>query len=127
MSRAFCHPIFLTLPIPSSKPTILPLSCRVQMGFNGLVVSDCGALDNIWQPEHHAAANSSVEAAALALRAGTDLACIDYSALHESVAQGLVAEEDVTRAATRVLLTRWGWARWAGLFGCGWGGMGLGA
>ena len=46
---------------------------RTKWGFGGHVVSDCGAITDIWQ--HHKVASTMEEAAARALKAGCDLEC----------------------------------------------------
>src|SRR5207244_4143526 len=46
---------------------------RKEWGFDGYVVSDCGAISDIWKG--HKFAKSEAESAALAVKAGTDLAC----------------------------------------------------
>ncbi len=47
------------------------------------------------------------EAAALALKAGTDLECgVDYRHLGEAVERGLATEEDIDRAVKRVMMAR---------------------
>ena len=47
-----------------------------------------------------------VEPAAATLKAGTDLACTSYAALHEALERKLVTEADLDRALSRVLRTR---------------------
>lgn len=56
-----------------------PLCSPLLLLCSGLVVSDCGAIDSI--VNSHEWAPTRARAAAAALRAGTDLACLDYSAL----------------------------------------------
>src|SRR6266513_2053209 len=46
---------------------------RGEWGFNGYVVSDCGAIDDIYQRHHFL--KSAAEASALAVKRGTDLEC----------------------------------------------------
>jgi beta-glucosidase len=48
----------------------------------------------------------AAESAAATLKAGTDLACTSYAALHEAFERKLVSEADLDRALTRVLRTR---------------------
>src|SRR5207244_11696945 len=53
---------------------------RKEWGFNGYVVSDCGAISDIWKG--HKFAKSEPEASAMAVKVGTDLACgREYSSL----------------------------------------------
>jgi len=78
---------------------------REQWGFEGHVVSDCGALSDIHL--HHHITNDAVESAALALKAGCDLSCIcTYDHLGEAIERGLITEEDIDRSLARTLTTR---------------------
>ncbi len=80
---------------------------RDRWGFRGYVVSDCDAvLDMV---SGHLFSATLAEAAAAALRAGTDLNCgISYpSALPEALSLGLVTEADVNLALERVLAARY--------------------
>ena len=53
---------------------------RGQWGFGGYVVSDCGAIADIYQRHHFV--KTAEEASAVALKRGTDLECGDtYRAL----------------------------------------------
>ena len=47
--------------------------------------------------------SSSAKGNAVALKAGTDMNCEDYSGLRQSYLQGLVTAGDIRRAAGRVL------------------------
>ena len=80
---------------------------RKQWGFDGYVVSDCGAIGDIWgQPEHHYV-NTPEEAAADAVKAGCNLCCGgDYNALVRAVQQGLVTEKEIDQALYYTLWTR---------------------
>jgi beta-glucosidase len=78
---------------------------RGEWGFNGYVVSDCGAIDDIYQRHHFV--NTAEEASAVALKRGTDLECGNtYRALVAAVKQGLVSEADIDRAVKRVFAAR---------------------
>lgn len=78
---------------------------RDQWGFKGYVVSDCGAVGDIYL--HHKVAGTPEQGVALALKSGTDLNCgVEYGHLVDAVHQGLVAEADVNRALHRLLLAR---------------------
>ena len=75
---------------------------RQWWGFDGYVVSDCWALDDIWAG--HKTVDTEVEAAAMALKAGVNLNCgYIYKYLPEAVRKGVVKERDIDRAL-RVLL-----------------------
>ena len=78
---------------------------RGEWGFRGYVVSDCGAVDDIW--EHHHVAPSAQAAAALAVRTGTDLDCgHTYAALVDAVHQGLISESEIDTSVKRLFLAR---------------------
>lgn len=77
---------------------------RRRWGFRGLVVSDCGAIEDI--ADNHGWAATQAEGAAAALKAGTDLACQDYSRLGEALERGLVGLREIDAALHRLLLAR---------------------
>ncbi len=87
---------------------------REEWGFKGYVVSDCGAVIDIFQ--YHKARSTLAEAAAMAVLAGTDLECgagswapgdpDAFSWLPDAVRQGLLQEADVDRALRRLLRTQ---------------------
>jgi beta-glucosidase len=88
-----------------ASPTLLQSTLREKWGFEGYVVSDCGAFEDIY--EHHKVVNSAAEAAALAVNNGCDLCCgWVFPHLLEAVKQGLITEETITRSACRLLLAR---------------------
>ncbi len=91
-------------PACASAP-LLRRILREAWGFRGYVVSDCWAITDIHR-EHRVAADET-EAAAMSLRAGTDLSCgPEYSSLVEAVRRGLVTEAEVDTALARVLRAR---------------------
>jgi len=78
---------------------------REGWGFPGYVVSDCDAVDDI-RAGHRLTADSA-EAAAMGLRAGTDLNCgRAYASLPDAVRRGLVSERDVDTSLARLLRAR---------------------
>ncbi len=80
---------------------------RGEWGFDGYVVSDCDAVNNIWRPNEHRYVATPWEAAGVALHRGTDLECgDDYKNLAEAVRRGYLAEQDLDRALFRVLSSR---------------------
>jgi beta-glucosidase len=89
----------------AADPELLDRTLRGAWGFRGYVVSDCGAIDDIYR--HHGAAASPEQAAALAVQAGTDLACGDsYAALAGAVAHGLIDAAAIDRAVRRLFEVR---------------------
>ncbi len=78
---------------------------RGEWGFNGYVVSDCGAIDDIYK--RHNFVKTAEEASALAVKRGTDLECGDsYKALVNAVKQGLISEAEIDRAVKRLFDAR---------------------
>jgi len=78
---------------------------RGQWGFEGYVVSDCGAIGDIWN--EHDYVNTPEAASAAAIKAGCDLCCgDDYHALTRAVQEGLVGEKEINQALSYTLRTR---------------------
>ena len=80
--------------------------------FDGVVVSDCGAGEDI--SEHHHFKPTMEEGVTAALKAGTDLFCElpreqahkERIAVLNAVHQGLLSEADIDRTVTRLLAVR---------------------
>ena len=80
---------------------------RNDWGYDGLVVSDCGAIDDFYRKGHHEVTASNVEASAMAVLSGTDLECgQSYRGLVEAVQRGLIKESDIDRSVMRLLKSR---------------------
>ncbi len=78
---------------------------RNKWNFDGYVVSDCGALGDIYK--FHKFVETKAEAAAVALKNTCDLNCGEtYDALIDAYEQDLVTEEEITAAAERVYSIR---------------------
>ena len=78
---------------------------RDQWGFNGHIVSDCGAIEDIWK--HHKIAKNPAEACAIAVKVGLNINCgMTYKYLHEAMDQKLITEEDIDRLLYPALMTR---------------------
>ncbi|HET9914188.1 MAG TPA: glycoside hydrolase family 3 C-terminal domain-containing protein [Anaerolineales bacterium] len=78
---------------------------RGEWGFEGHVVSDCGALSDFHL--NHKFTKDAVETVALALQRGCDIGCDHvYDEIPEAIARGLITEADVDRALARTLGTR---------------------
>ena len=72
-------------------------SSASEWGFQGYVVSDCGAIDDIFRG--HNTCTNAAEAAAAAVKAGTDLTCgTEYRTLPDAVKQGLITEDEIDEA-----------------------------
>ena len=90
---------------PACASPFLMDTLRNSWGFQGYVVSDCGAVGDIFEGHH--SANSVRHAAALAVKAGTDLSCGDeYRSLAEAVHDGLISEGDIDRSVKRLFEAR---------------------
>jgi len=78
---------------------------RSEWGFDGYVVSDCGA---VWDMYHgHQFVKTEAEASALAVRAGTDLTCgTEYKSLIEAVKKGLITEAEIDTSLKRLMTAR---------------------
>ena len=79
---------------------------RKDWNFDGYVVSDCGALRDIYK--FHKFVETKAEAAALALKSTCDLNCGDtYDALVDAYEQDLIDEDDITAAAENLFAIRY--------------------
>ena len=80
---------------------------RGEWGFDGYVTSDCGGVISLWESHH--TQPDEVSAAAAALNAGVDLECSDHlykRHLKEALEKGMVTQERIDEAVTRVLTAR---------------------
>ena len=78
---------------------------RGEWRFPGYVVSDCGAIDDIYM--RHRVLPTAAAAAALGVRTGTDLDCgRAYGSLVDAVRQGLITEAAIDTAVTRLFVAR---------------------
>ena len=80
---------------------------RGEWGYKGLVVSDCGAISNFFEPGCHDFSVDGPHAVAAAVKAGTDLNCGDsYRYIPDAVREGLLDEADVDRSLVRLMAAR---------------------
>src|SRR6184192_1655515 len=78
---------------------------RKDWGFRGYVVSDCGAIGDIYAG--HGYVMTLPQAAAVTVKAGTDLNCgSGYYILRYSVADRLISREEIDRAVKRLFEAR---------------------
>ena len=81
---------------------------RGKWGYKGLVVSDCGAIDDFWREGRHGTyLGEPGTAVARAVRTGTDLECgSSYRHLVDAVRQGKLSEADIDVSLRRLLVAR---------------------
>ena len=78
---------------------------RGEWGFDGYVVSDCGAIYDIHV--FHKVVPTEMEASVMGVKAGTDLTCgTEYPSLVQAVKQGLITEAEIDRSVKRLLTAR---------------------
>jgi len=88
-----------------ASDTLLEQILRDEWGFDGYVVSDCGALRDIHGG--HRVTRNLLESAVLALQNGCDLNCgAVYNHLRRAVVKGLLDEKLIERALRRLLSAR---------------------
>lgn len=80
---------------------------RDKWGFKGYIVSDCWAIRDFWEKDAHNVVNTVQEAAAMAVKAGTDLNCGEsYPHLVEAVKMGLISENELNVSVKRLIIAR---------------------
>lgn len=80
---------------------------RKEWGYEGIVVSDCGAIRDFYEKGRHETHPDAASASADAVRAGCDLECGgSYASLVEAVKRGLIAEAEIDRAVERLMKAR---------------------
>lgn len=91
--------------IPCCANPILYGILRNEWGFKGYIVSDCWAISDFYR--FTKVAKDAAEAAAQAVKAGTDLECgVDYKNLVTAIERGLLTEDDINTAVKRVFTAR---------------------
>ncbi|MDR2811310.1 MAG: glycoside hydrolase family 3 C-terminal domain-containing protein [Tannerellaceae bacterium] len=77
---------------------------RGEWGFEGYIVSDCWAIADFFMEQAHHVTSTPEEAAAMAIKAGTDLNCGNtYLRLEAAVEQGLLTEAELDLPVSRIL------------------------
>ena len=89
----------------SGSKLLLTDILRQQWGFKGHIVSDCGAVTDIFSGHH--IAKTEAEACAIAIKAGLNVECgTSFRALKEALDQQLLTEDDINRALKPLMMTR---------------------
>ncbi|OGU52373.1 MAG: glucan 1,4-alpha-glucosidase, partial [Ignavibacteria bacterium GWC2_36_12] len=78
---------------------------RDEWGFEGLVVSDCWAVPDMYN--FHKIVETPEEASSIAVKSGTDLECGNaYPSLLKAINQGLITANEIDTAVKRILTAR---------------------
>ena len=94
--------------VPACVSTaLLQTRLRRDWGFDGYVVSDCGAIRDIYNATAHHYVPTAGEASAAAVKAGTDLTCgQEYTSLVGAVGAGQITEAEIDGALVRLFTAR---------------------
>jgi len=80
---------------------------RSEWGYDAVVVSDCGAIDDFWRDGAHQTHPDATYASVSAVRAGTDLECgQSYTAILEAVKAGKISEYELDESLYRLFKGR---------------------
>lgn len=89
----------------SAHPRLLMDILRNKWGFKGHIVSDCGAVSDIFYG--HKSVSSEAEAAAIAIKSGLNLECgSSFRTLREALEKGFLTENDIDKALLPLMITR---------------------
>lgn len=88
-----------------ASPMLLQQKLKRDWHFRGFIVSDCAAITDV--ADGHKFAPDMAHAAAISVKAGTDLSCgKEYGALIDAVHQGLISEAEIDAAVKRLFTAR---------------------
>ncbi len=97
--------------VPACASTdLLQKRLKDEWDFHGYIVSDCGAISDIYQPaaRGHNYKPDAASATAAAAKAGADLTCgREYASLVDAVKRGLITEAEIDDALTRLFIARY--------------------
>lgn len=89
----------------NANPLLLQKILREEWGFKGYVVSDCGAITNIFADHHFVPTKE--DAVAVAVKAGCDLECGGiYPSLVQAVKMGKITEAEIDTSVKRLMEAR---------------------
>ena len=89
----------------SGSKFLLTETLRDKWGFDGHVVSDCGAIDDIYGGHH--IAQDAAAASAIAIKAGLNLECgSSFLSLKTAISRGLLTEADIDKALEPLIMTQ---------------------
>ncbi len=78
-----------------------------EWGFDGHILTDCGAIEDFFSENGHHISEDAAEASAFAVKMGVSLNCGEsYSALIEAVQRGIITEKEIDEALVQLLVTR---------------------
>ena len=87
-----------------SSDALLVDILRDKWKFQGMVVSDCGAIGDFYHKGAHATHPDAASASADAVITGTDVECgSSYKSLTEAVEKGMITEADIDVAMRRII------------------------
>ena len=76
-------------------------------GFDGIITSDCGAINDFFLTDHHGVSPDAAAASAKGVLSGTDVECgSSYKHLPEAVRRGDIREADLDRSLRRLIIER---------------------
>ena len=92
--------------VPACASTdLLQKRLHGEWGFQGFIVSDCGAIGDIFRGHHYKP--NAAQASAVAVKAGTDLTCgNEYRSLVDAVKGGFITEAEIDGALERLFVAR---------------------
>lgn len=80
---------------------------REEWGFDGIILSDCWAINDFFEEKGHKTHKDSASAASAAVLSGTDLECgATYQSLLKGVQNGLIDKSAIDKSVKRVLKAR---------------------
>jgi len=80
---------------------------RNEWGYTGIVLSDCGAIDDFWVKKRHETHPDAATASVDAVRSGTDLECgQSYKSILGAVKSGKISEQELDVSLRRLLKGR---------------------